>query len=136
MVAIPQNKPFTKHETAVHELLQKAGKPMKAYELLEALFETGVRSPMTVYRALEGLTSRDLIHKITRLNAFACKEPIQGQAMLASVICRHCQQAELVEISQEQIDSLFGTVDIKREDVVIEAIGNCHERNCKNKSPA
>lgn len=46
---------------------------LSAYDILEKLRRTGIKSPPTVYRALEKLTAQGLIHRLESLNAYiAC----------------------------------------------------------------
>jgi Fur family zinc uptake transcriptional regulator len=61
----------------VLELIWASHKAVKAYDLLEQLDkQDGALAPATVYRALDFLLERKLIHKIESLNAFiGCAHP-------------------------------------------------------------
>ena len=60
----------------VLRLIADAGKPVKAYELLEKVREgkgAGADAPPTVYRALDFLMANGFVHKLESVNAFvAC----------------------------------------------------------------
>src|ERR1700735_5809506 len=54
----------------VLELIAAAGKPVKAYDLLDHLRERhGNAAPPTVYRALDFLLEHGFIHKLESINA-------------------------------------------------------------------
>jgi Fur family zinc uptake transcriptional regulator len=60
-------------------LIADAGKPIKAYDLLDKVREgegAGAAAPPTVYRALDFLLANGFIHKLESVNAFvACHHP-------------------------------------------------------------
>src|SRR3954470_21838017 len=75
----------------VLELVWTSHRPIGAYAILDQLKEGGrSAAPPTVYRALEFLLERGLIHRIESLNAFAgCAHP--GESHLVQfLICRTC----------------------------------------------
>jgi Fur family zinc uptake transcriptional regulator len=95
---------LTRNEALVWEALLEAGGPLKAYEILDRLKEKGVRAPMTVYRALEGLEQKGLIHKLEGINAFVpCKHegPHEVQVFL---VCDSCASAKEVELESIESD--------------------------------
>ena len=61
---------LSKNEKLVWNVLAASDDPLKAYEILDKLKDKGVRAPMTVYRALDGLEEKGHIHKLDGLNAF------------------------------------------------------------------
>ncbi len=89
---------LTRNESLVWDSLNESVDPLKAYEILDKLKERGVRAPMTVYRALEGLEEKGYIHKLEGLNSFVlCKHegPHDVQVFL---VCETCASATEVEI--------------------------------------
>ena len=64
-------------------LVADAGKPIKAYDLLDKVREgegAGAAAPPTVYRALDFLLANGFIHKLESVNAFvACHHPNAAQ---------------------------------------------------------
>nr|WP_281380248.1 Fur family transcriptional regulator [Prosthecomicrobium pneumaticum] len=71
--------------------MQRAGQPMRAYDLLAALRAEGLQSPAQVYRALDRLVAAGTVHRIASLNAFAaCDEACGGQGHAVFTICTRC----------------------------------------------
>jgi Fur family zinc uptake transcriptional regulator len=76
-------------------ILLRAGKPVKAYDLIEESARLGRRlTPATVYRVLEFLMGYGLVHRVNALNAFvACTDTdhrLGHQPLL--LVCPSCRQ--------------------------------------------
>ncbi len=103
----PRNPPagLTKNEKLVWEALAAAHPdPLKAYEILDILKEKGVRAPMTVYRALDGLEAKGHIHKLEGLNAFVlCNHegPHRVQTFLVCDTCSTVKELEVVGVEAD-----------------------------------
>ena len=90
-------------------LIADAGKPVKAYELLELVREgksegrgVGADAPPTVYRALDFLMANGFVHKLESVNAFvACHHPNSDQHSVPFLICDRCHSA--VELEDERV---------------------------------
>ena len=86
-------------------LVADAGKPIKAYDLLDKVREgegAGAAAPPTVYRALDFLLANGFIHKLESVNAFvACHHPNTAQHSVPFLICNRCHSA--VELEDMQI---------------------------------
>lgn len=86
-------------------LIAKAGKPLKAYDLLDQVREgdgPGAAAPPTVYRALDFLLANGFIHKLQSVNAFvACHHPSTAQHSVPFLICNSCHSA--VELEDEAV---------------------------------
>lgn len=88
-------------------VLRAADKPMSAYAILDQLRRQGLRSPPTVYRALERLIRAGRVHKIESLNAFvvcvhdgAQEEAARRKSVLPHsifAICTGCGQVVEVD---------------------------------------
>jgi Fur family transcriptional regulator, zinc uptake regulator len=88
---------LTRNESLVWDVLNESVDPLKAYEILDLLKARGVRAPMTVYRALEGLEEKGYIHKLEGLNSFVlCKH--EGPHVQVFLVCETCASATEVEI--------------------------------------
>ena len=61
---------LTKNQKLVFDVLVNASQPLGAYSILNELLEHGFKSPLTVYRALNQLTSKGLLHKLESLNSW------------------------------------------------------------------
>ena len=82
-------------------LVAEAGRPIKAYDLLEQVREgegAGAAAPPTVYRALDFLLANGFIHKLESINAFvACHHPNAAQHSVPFLICDRCHSATELE---------------------------------------
>jgi Fur family transcriptional regulator, zinc uptake regulator len=89
----------------VYELVLRAGKPIGAYDLIDAMSpQRGARvPPTTVYRALDFLVENGLVHRIESKNAFvACsdaRKPHESQFL----ICEDC--GKTLEIQGDEVAS-------------------------------
>ena len=103
-----RNLRLTPIRAQVLGLVAAAGKPIKAYDLLDHMkAENGSSAPPTVYRALEFLLEQGFIHRLASVNAFvSCHHP-QVQHSVPFLICDNCQAA--VELEDTRITSLLET---------------------------
>lgn len=88
------------------ELIAAAGKPVKAYDLLDRLKdERSNAAPPTVYRALDFLLENGFIHKLQSINAYvSCHHPSVVH-QVPFLICDRCESA--VEICDERVADLL-----------------------------
>ena len=84
-------------------LVADAGRPVKAYELLDQMKAThDAAAPPPVYRALDFLLETGFIHKLASINAFVgCHHPGSAQHSVPFLICDRCQSA--TELEDERI---------------------------------
>ena len=87
-------------------LVAVAGKPVKAYDLLDKMkVENGSSAPPTVYRALDFLLEQGFIHRLASINAFvSCHHP-QVQHSVPFLICDGCQNS--VELEDDGVSHLL-----------------------------
>ena len=80
-------------------LIADAGRPLKAYELLDRMKAThGAAAPPTVYRALDFLLENGFIHKLSSINAFVgCHHPGGEAHAVPFLICDSCHSATELE---------------------------------------
>jgi Fur family transcriptional regulator, zinc uptake regulator len=93
-----QGTQLTELRRRVLGLILEADGPLTAYQLLDRLKEIHKSAvPPTVYRALDFLMDRRLVHKVERLNAFVpCIE--SGHEHPAQfLICRQCGTVTEIE---------------------------------------
>lgn len=88
-------------------LIAAAGRPVKAYELLDQMKATHeAAAPPTVYRALDFLLEHGFIHKLSSINAYVgCHHPGAAQHAVPFLICDGCQSA--TELEDERIVELL-----------------------------
>ena len=89
-------------------LVAAAGKPVKAYDLLDLMkSEGGSTAPPTVYRALDFLLEHGFIHKLSSINAYVgCHHPGGEAHAVPFLICDRCHSATELED-----DSIVSSLD-------------------------
>ena len=85
------------------QLIADAGRPFKAYDLLDQMRAThDSAAPPTIYRALDFLLEHGFIHKLASINAFVgCHHPGAEAHAVPFLICDTCQSA--TELEDEEI---------------------------------
>ncbi|BDU20866.1 transcriptional repressor [Dyella sp. GSA-30] len=114
----------------VLELIAAAGKPIKAYDLLDQLRERhGNAAPPTVYRALDFLLEHQFIHKLESINAFvSCHHPAEAH-QVPFLICDVCSSAQEVcdERVAELIDAQARAFGFRAQGQTLEVHGVCKD---------
>jgi Fur family zinc uptake transcriptional regulator len=122
---------LTPIRSRVLELIAKAGKPVKAYELLEMVRErkgVGADAPPTVYRALDFLMANGFVHKLESVNAFvACHHPNSAQHSVPFLICDRCHSAvELEDVEVvAQLEDRAKSLGFRPQAQTLEVHGLC-----------
>ena len=115
----------------VLSLVAAAGKPIKAYDLLEQVRDgegAGAAAPPTVYRALDFLLANGFIHKLETINAFvACHHPNARHHSVPFLICDRCHSAiELEDASiVASLDAAARTQGFAPQAQTLEVHGLC-----------
>lgn len=80
----------------VLQALRSSDRPLSAYDLLGRLAPRGLASPITIYRALDGLVSNGSAHRLETLNAYiaVAVEKAAGHDPAGFVICDDCGSVE------------------------------------------
>ena len=124
---------LTEIRARVLGLVADAGKPIKAYDLLDKVREgegAGAAAPPTVYRALDFLLANGFIHKLESVNAFvACHHPDSAQHSVPFLICDGCHKA--VELEDEHVvatlDAQARALGFSPQTQTLEVHGLCAE---------
>ena len=124
---------LTEIRARVLGLVADAGKPIKAYDLLDKVREgegAGAAAPPTVYRALDFLLANGFIHKLESVNAFvACHHPNAAQHSAPFLICDGCHKA--VELDDEHVvatlDAQARALGFSPQTQTLEVHGLCAE---------
>ena len=124
---------LTEIRARVLGLVAAAGKPIKAYDLLEQVRAgegAGAAAPPTVYRALDFLLANGFIHKLESVNAFvACHHPNAAQHSAPFLICDGCHKA--VELEDEHVvatlDAQARALGFSPQTQTLEVHGLCAE---------
>ena len=108
---------------------------MGAYDLLAKIKSESDRpaAPPTVYRTLDFLLEKGLIHRLTSINAYIpCCHPREGH-QAAFLICTECKNVK--EASAQglltQLDALSASDQFTAHQSIIEISGICQQ--CRNK---
>jgi Fur family zinc uptake transcriptional regulator len=115
----------------VLSLIAEAGKPIKAYDLLERVREQkgiGADAPPTVYRALDFLMANGFVHKLESVNAFvACHHPSSAAHSVPFLICDRCHSAvELEDVEVvSQLEDRARALGFKPQAQTLEVHGLC-----------
>lgn len=122
------------HGKNVLALLKRSKIPLTAYDILGKLQKAGIKAPQTVYRALDALLERGLIHRIQSLGAFvACHNDADDHGTQFAV-CRKCQK--VLELHDHRICNFIKeigkNIKFKIEREMLELIGICED--CENKA--
>lgn len=115
----------------VLRLIAGAGRPIKAYDLLDRLRDDrgGPAAPPTVYRALDFLLEHGFIHRLASMNSFvACHDP-RAPHSVPFLICDRCHGA--VELEDDRVVSQLvaqaSALGFKPQAQTLEVHGICAE---------
>ena len=133
---LKESPELTNKQTLVMNLLRKTKGSLGAYAILDELHDSGFRSPVQVYRALEKLIELGLVHRLESLNAFvACQQKTcysKSKETIMFTICEICGCVqELVNNGLVHlVRSLEKDIDFLANRSVIELKGICS--TCKD----
>lgn len=127
---------LNRNDRKVLSALGRSEKPLSAYDILDRARSDALKAPVQVYRALQKLESRGLVHRIEALNAFvACsehgesctkREHVHERHRPGFVICRDCgavrefEDARIAGIARDAAGPGFAV-----ELVALEVYGHC-----------
>ena len=113
------------------DVLEAAGKPLGAYDMMELLGRDGRRpAPISVYRALDFLVEHGYVHRLASRNAFlACARRHTAHDPVAFLICDNCGRVD--EATSPKLATSLGEVAEKSGFIpraeVIEIAGRCSQ---------
>jgi len=121
---------LSRNESLVLATLTEADAPLSAYRILDELRDEGLRAPMQIYRALDKLMARRVVHRLETLNAYvACAhshDRTEGGAIIFA-ICDSC--GEVREWADPTLDHrLSARADAEGYDLdsaIVELRGHC-----------
>ena len=117
-----------KNEKLVWDTLAASRDPLKAYEILDKLKELGVRAPMTVYRALDGLEAKGHIHKLDGMNAFVLCNHEGPHVVQTFLVCESCSTVKELQVVAVEADiaPAVRAADFDMHTARLEIKGNCY----------
>lgn len=118
---------LTRNESLVWGTLAEGEEPLKAYEILDQLKGKGVRAPMTVYRALEGLEEKGFIHKLEGMNSFVVCNHEGPHEVQVFLVCEKCGSAQEIHIEgvRQALAPALRRESFEMETARLEARGRC-----------
>ena len=117
---------LTRNQQLVRNLLYDAGRAMTAYQILDELRGAGLRAPAQVYRALEALSEREMIHRIETLNAFVACHHHDHREAAAFAICDDCRQIWEFTLPREAgLTAVADSKGFKTRQTTVELHGQC-----------
>ena len=124
----PHGEPkLSRNQSEILSCLREAKEPMSAYAILDRVRTAGISHPPTVYRALNDLIEKGMVHRLQSRSAFIACGHGGCDGRLAFAVCRAC--GKVVEISLSDADEarLLGLApkEIAPEQVTIEIAGLC-----------
>ena len=124
------SKPGERAREEILTILRKCGQHCTAYDILNDMRKSNPKiAPTTVYRGLEVLINRGLVHRLESVNAYvACNGSDHSHAPILS-ICDDCGTVE-EQVSSEVHDRLATILKQKgfaASRQVVEVRGTCSE---------
>ncbi|MEZ5893037.1 MAG: transcriptional repressor [Parvularculaceae bacterium] len=118
-----------KNEKLVWDVLAASREPLKAYEILDKLKEMGVRAPMTVYRALDGLEAKGHIHKLDGMNAFVLCNHEGPHVVQTFLVCEKCSAVKELQVVAVEADiaPAVRAASFKMNTARLEIKGQCND---------
>jgi len=102
---------LTEKRSRVLELLLTSNTPLSAYEIADAYNNSSEKAmpAMSVYRILEFLETKNLVHKLSSANKYVACSHILGECsheITQFLICGQCQSAKEILVSKNIIREL------------------------------
>ncbi|MBM3606842.1 MAG: Fur family transcriptional regulator, partial [Alphaproteobacteria bacterium] len=121
---------LTPGRRVILDMLCAAGKPLRAYDMIDRLAESGRKraAPITVYRALDFLVEHGLVHRLASRNAFlACSHRHEAGEPLVFMICDACGtvQEQTSPAIRRDLDGMAQGAGFALRSQVIELAGLC-----------
>lgn len=124
-----QDSQLTELRRLVLRLILEAEGPLTAYQLLDRLRDVRKGAvPPTVYRALDFLMDRGLVHRLERLNAYVpCVDADHRHHAAQFLICKNC--GTVAEIEDRSVSRALARAAQRQgfhaESAVVELAGLC-----------
>jgi Fur family zinc uptake transcriptional regulator len=118
---------LSRNQSEVLSCLRQAREPMSAYAILDRVRRVGISHPPTVYRALNELMQKGMVHRLESRSAFIACGHGGCDGKFAFAICRQCGKVVEIPLSDENQKALLDLVpgEIAPERVTLEIAGLC-----------
>ncbi len=118
---------LSRNQSEILACLRRAKEPMSAYAILDRVRTVGISHPPTVYRALNELMQKGMVHRLQSKSAFVACGHGACDGKFAFAICRKCDKVVEIPLSDEDQAALLGLApdEITPEQVTLEIAGLC-----------
>ncbi len=118
---------LSRNQSEILSCLRKAKEPMSAYAILDRVRTVGISHPPTVYRALNDLMQKGMVHRLQSRSAFIACGHGACDGKFAFAICRQCGKVVEIPLSDEDQAGLLALAPgaIAPEQVTLEIAGLC-----------
>jgi len=120
---------LSRNQSEILSCLRDTGEPMSAYAILDRVRKSGISHPPTVYRALNDLMKKGMVHRLESRSAFVACGHGACDGKFAFAICRACDKVVEISLTDEDQKRLFGLApdEIRPEQVTVEIAGVCED---------
>jgi Fur family zinc uptake transcriptional regulator len=127
---------LSRNQSEILSCLRKSGEPMSAYAILDRVRKAGISHPPTVYRALNDLMQKGMVHRLQSRSAFVACGLGACDGKFAFAICRRCDKVVEIPLADEDQAALLALApeEISPEQVTVEIAGLCAD--CGPAGPA
>jgi Fur family zinc uptake transcriptional regulator len=120
---------MSENDKIIFATLKKSSKPLTAYDVLDKLQGTKIKAAQTVYRSLDALAERGLIHRIQSLGAFVACHNEEEDHGTQFAVCKECK--DVIELHDHRICNVIheisNKIKFKIEREFLELIGLCEK---------
>ena len=115
------------NQSKVLGCLRESGEPMSAYAILDRVRKTGISHPPTVYRALNDLMKKGMVHRLESRSAFIACDHGGCDGRLAFAICRSCDKVMEIALGKKEQALLLGLApdELVPDQITLEIAGLC-----------
>ena len=124
-----QDSKLTRNQSQILSCLRKAKQPLSAYAILDKVRIAGISHPPTVYRALNELMQKGMVHRLQSRSAFIACGHGACDGKFAFAICQQCEKVVEIPLSDEDQAALLALSpeEILAEQVTLEISGLCED---------
>lgn len=121
---------LSRNQNEILSCLRDTGEPMSAYAILDRVRTAGICHPPTVYRALNDLVKKGMVHRLQSRSAFIACGHGACDGRFAFAICRVCDRVLEIPLTEKDEARLLRLApeEIAPEHVTLEIAGLC--RGC------
>jgi Fur family zinc uptake transcriptional regulator len=118
---------LSRNQSEILSCLRRAKEPMSAYAILDRVRTAGISHPPTVYRALNDLMRKGMVHRLQSRAAFIACGHGACDGKFAFAICRQCGAVVEIPLSDAEQAALrrLAPEQIRPEQVTVEIAGLC-----------